>query len=112
MNCEGIWKVEMTTPYGWERVATAFMKNGRYLAASANHYSVGTYKQNGDEVEISTRVTQYGDIRTMFGKKSMVNLDVKSKCKIEENGIIGKSKAEGRKGYDVLIRLTRLADLD
>ena len=70
MNCEGIWKVEITTPYGWERIATAFMRNGEYLAASANHYSVGTYKQDGSNLVLSTHVTQYGDLRTVFGLKT------------------------------------------
>ena len=112
MKCEGVWKVEITTPYGWERIGTAFMQNGQYLAASANHYSIGTYKQDGEDVEISTVITQYGDYRTLFGKKDMVNLHVKSRCKIDENGIVGRSKAEGRKNSDILIRLTRLADLD
>jgi len=40
MNCEGIWKVEITTPYGWERIATAFMRNGDYLAASSTYKNV------------------------------------------------------------------------
>jgi len=31
MSCEGIWEVEMRGPYGWERIATAFMRNGEYL---------------------------------------------------------------------------------
>ena len=112
MNCEGIWKVEITTPYGWERVATAFMRNGEYLAASANHFSVGTYKQDGNDLEISTQVTQYGDLRTVFGMKTSGKLHVISKCKIKKNEITGKSKARGKKKYDILMRLTRLGTLD
>jgi hypothetical protein len=112
MNCEGIWKVEITTPYGWERIATAFMKNGEYLAASANHYSVGSYTQNGDDVEISTVVTQYGDFRTVFEQNPIANLRVISVCKIDGDEIAGKSKPEGRENCDILVRLTRLAGLD
>lgn len=112
MNCEGVWKVEITTPYGWERIATAFMKNGEYLGASANHYSVGTYKQDGDNLEISHKVTQYGDLRTVFGMKTSGKLHVISKCKIKKNVITGKSRAKGKKKYDILIRLTRLDTLD
>jgi hypothetical protein len=112
MNCEGIWKVEITTPYGWERIATAFMRNGEYLAASANHYSVGTYKQDGNNLVLSTHVTQYGDLRTVFGLKTSSKLHVVSKCKIKKNEIVGKSKARGKKKHDILIRLTRLDTLD
>ena len=85
MSCEGIWEVEMRGPYGWERIVTAFMRNGEYLGASANHYSVGSYKQDGDDLEISVHITQYGDLRTVFGRKSMTKLHVTSKCKIKKN---------------------------
>ena len=112
MKCEGVWKVEITTPYGWERVATAFMRNGEYLAASANHYSIGKYKQDGDNLEILADVVQYGDLRTVFGLKTSGKLQVKSKCKIGKTEILGKSKARGKKKYDILIRLTRLDTLD
>ena len=112
MNCEGIWKVEITTPYGWERIATAFMRNGEYLGASANHYSVGTYTQDGNDLELSTHVTQYGDLRTVFGLKTSSKLHVLSKCKIKKNQIVGKSKVRGKKKYDILIRLTRLDTFD
>ena len=112
MNCEGVWKVEITTPYGWERIGTAFMQNGQYLAASANHYSIGRYSQDGEDVEITTAVTQYGDFRTVFGREGQTNLHVTSKCRIEDNEIVGKSKAKGKQDYDILIRLTRLGDID
>ena len=44
MSVEGIWKVEAMGPYGWEKVATAFLRAGRYLAASVEHYSTGAYE--------------------------------------------------------------------
>ena len=111
MSCEGIWKVELKGPYGWERISTAFMKDGTYLAASANHYSVGSYQEDGGNVVIESRVTQYGDMRTVFGKKQAHELQITSRCKIEDNTITGTSKAKGVKHYDILIRLTRLDDL-
>jgi hypothetical protein len=108
MSCEGIWRVEVKGPYGWERISTAFMKNGEYLAASANHYAVGSYREDGDNVEITALVTQYGDMRTVFGKKQAHELQITSRCRIENNTITGTSKAKGVKHYDILIRLTRL----
>ena len=71
MTCDGVWSVEMQGLYGWERIATAFMKNGEYYAASANHYSVGSYRRDGDDLKISTVVKQYGEVRPVFGKKSV-----------------------------------------
>lgn len=59
MSCEGIWKVEMKGPYGWERIGVAFMKNGEYLAGGPNHYSVGSYKVQGDTLEISVTVAHF-----------------------------------------------------
>jgi hypothetical protein len=108
MNCEGIWKVEIYSPYGWERIATAFMKSGEYLAASANHYSVGTYTQDGDDVKISTEVTQHGDLRTVFGMKTADKMHVVSRCTLKQDELLGKSVAQGKEGHDIQIRLTRL----
>jgi hypothetical protein len=112
MSCEGVWVVEMKGPYGWERIAIAFLKNGEYLGAGPNHYSVGSYKEDGDNLEVSVVVTQYGQLRTIFGKKFAGKLQITSKCKIEKNKITGTSKAKGIKNFDVMLRLTRVDSLD
>ena len=112
MNCEGIWAVEMKGPYGWERIATAFLKNGEYLGAGPNHYSVGTYTEDGDNVEIAVVVTQHGQLRTIFGKKFAGKLQISAKCKVEKNKIVGTSKAKGMKNFDVMLRLTRIGDFN
>ena len=88
------------------------MKNGKYLGASINHYSVGHYKEDGDNMEITMDVKQYGDVRTIFGRKSAGTLQVTSKCKIRKNKITGTSKAKGIKNYEIQIRLTRLDSLE
>jgi len=108
MSCEGIWQVEVKGPYGWERVATAFMRAGHYWAASADHYSVGSYKEDGDKFELSIVLTQYGDLRSMFGIKKPEKLQIISKCKIKKNKIIGTSKAKGIKNFELLYRLSNL----
>ena len=112
MSCEGIWVVEMKGPYGWERIAIAFMKNGEYQGAGPNHYAVGSYKEDGDNFEMSVLLTQYGQLRTIFGKKFAGKIQITSKGKIEKNKIIGTSKAKGVKNFDVLIRLTRVDDIE
>jgi hypothetical protein len=112
MSCEGIWVVEMKGPYGWERIAFAFLRNGEYLGAGPNHYSVGTYKEDGDNINISVVVTQHGQLRTIFGEKFAGKLRITSKCKIEKNKIVGISKAKGIKNFDVMLRLTKAGDFD
>jgi hypothetical protein len=104
--------VEMKGPYGWERIAMAFMKNGEYLGAGPNHYSVGSYKEDGNDVQISTTVTQCGALRTIFGQKPPHKLQITSKGKIEKDKIIGRSRAKGIKKYDVMLRLTKVGSLE
>ena len=112
MSCKGIWSVEMKGPYGWERLATAFMKDGEYLGASANHYSVGSYKEEGDNLEMSMDVTQYANARTLFGEKHTGKLQVTYQCEVKKNKIIGIGKAKGIKKFELHIRLTKLDDLE
>jgi hypothetical protein len=111
MSCEGVWSVEMKGPYGWERLATAFMRDGKYLGGSADHYTVGSYKEDGDNLEISMVVKQYGAIRTIFGRKSADKLQVIAKCKIKKNKIVGTGKAKDIKNFDIQLRFTRLDSL-
>ncbi|HYQ70847.1 MAG TPA: hypothetical protein VET88_02845 [Gammaproteobacteria bacterium] len=100
--------MEMKGPYGWERIAIAFLKNGEYLGAGPNHYSVGTYKEDGKNIETSVVVTQHGQLRTIFGKKFAGKLQITLSGTIEKDKIIGTSKAKGMKHFDVLVRLTRI----
>jgi len=112
MSCNGVWVVEMKGPYGWERIATAFMRNGEYLGAGPNHYSLGSYKEDGDNLEMSIRVTPCGALRTIFGKKVSETLHITSKCRIEKDKITGTSSAKGIKKFDVQLRLARVGNLD
>jgi len=112
MSCEGVWSLEIKGPYGWERIATVFMKGGKYLGASASHYSVGCYKEDGDNLEISIATTQYADVRTVFGTKYADKLQITYQCEIKKNKITGTGKAKGIKKHEILIRLTRLDSLE
>ena len=112
MNVEGIWKVEAMGPYGWEKVATAFLRSGRYLAASTDHYSTGAYESGGEMFSADLHIHQYGKIRAVFGsKKRHLHTRFEGKMK-KEDKIVGKSHAIGSKKFEVKMRLTRLGDLD
>ena len=67
MSVDGVWKVEMLGPYGWEAVSTAFMEDGRYLSASQDHYSVGRYQIDGERINVTLVNHPHRSDRTMFG---------------------------------------------
>jgi hypothetical protein len=111
MKIDGIWRVEFYGVDGWERVGTALLENGRYFAASADHYSIGTYKKKKDKFSAKVRITQHGDVRVIFGANSEV-FDAIFKGAIDENGQI-KAKFHPTSGenFDVTVRLNRLGKL-
>jgi len=111
MSCEGVWKVEVKGPFGWESIATAFMKDGKYLAASANHYSVGSYKEDGDNLKLSVKSRQYANLRTVFGIKTMETIEITYTCKVKDNKITGTGSVKGIKKHKLQMRLTKLDEI-
>lgn len=112
MSIEGVWKLEMTGLYGWEHIATAFMQGGRYISASAHHYTIGSYQVDDDAFTAQTEVTQHGDMRTLFGsKKKHLKTSLTGKIK-KEGRIVGTISPTEGKQYEINMRLTRLGDLD
>ena len=109
MSTNGIWKVEMLGPYGWEPVATAFLEDGKYRAASENHYTVGNYEVSGNRIEISTVGVQHGEARTVFGEKKK-EMNLKLEGEIEGDEIKGQAR-DDKGAYQISFRATRLADL-
>ena len=112
MSVAGVWKVEVKGPYGWEKIGTAFLQNGRYLAASVDHYSIGSYEAEGDAFTADIQVNQYGKVRAAYGsKKRQMSHRVTAKMK-KEDKILGHANPSSGKKFDVKIRLTRLGDLE
>ena len=112
MSLEGVWKVEMLGPYGWENVSTAFMVNGRYYGASAEHYSSGRYEQDGDTIKVLTTITQHGKKRTLFGMENVETLDMRIEGSMDSDGrIAGKVYATNDDSFHIHVRFTRLGDL-
>ena len=112
MSIEGVWRVEMLGPYGWEKVAIAFMQNGQYLAASADHHTVGRYEEDGEKIELKTQITQHGKTRTIFGEtKKKVEMRIEGKQK-KSGKIVGLAHPADNRDFEVKVRLTRLEKLD
>lgn len=111
-NIEGIYKVEMLGPYGWERFSTAFIKDGQYRGASAEHFSVGTYRVEEDNFEMTGNVTQYFEHRSIFGEKDLKQLQIKFKGTIEDDVIEGEASAVTDRKYALNFRFNKLSGLN
>lgn len=112
MSVEGVWKVEVLGPHGWERIATASLTDGRYFGASADHYSTGSYEFSDDSITWEAHVNQYGKVRSVYGsKKRHMNVRFEGTLK-KEDKIVGRSQATDSKKFDLKTRLIRLGDID
>jgi hypothetical protein len=112
MKLEGIWCIEMQGPYGWENTATAFLQGGKYRGASANHYTLGTYKVKGDVLVAKAVMTTHGKPghrRPLFGRYDST-FRITYEGKLKGNKISGRATDTSAK-YSVPFRATRLADL-
>ena len=111
MSVNGIWKVEMLGPYGWESMSTAFLEDGRYLASSQDHYAVGRYELTGNQVKVTASTHSHGQqVRTLFGAKNPL-MELSFDGTLSGDQISG--QAEDKKAeYSITFRATRLADLD
>ena len=65
---DGVWKIEMWGPYGWETVATGILAEGRYLDASQRHWSQGTYSVEGDRIAIEATTNVHTGEGHLFGR--------------------------------------------
>ena len=108
MSVNGIWKIEMLGPYGWESVSTAFLEDGRYQASSQDHYAIGSYVLTGSQVKMAVTTHSHGQVRTMFGaREPTMELSFEG----EVNGDQLNGQAEDNTGkYSITFRATRLAD--
>ena len=109
MKHNGIWKIELLGPYGWESMATAFLEDGAYKGGARNHYAVGPYRVSGNKVEFSLKYVTHGEARTIFGKK-VKDMDLELAGEVDGDTIVGQARERGGK-FPVTFRATRLADL-
>ena len=79
ISVEGIWKVELGGPYGWDVLSTAFLEGGKYRAASKEHFTIGTYEVDGDDIRIRAKVVQHGGNRSLFGTRGAAQLSFEGK---------------------------------
>jgi hypothetical protein len=110
MSVNGIWKVGMLGPYGWESMSTAFLEDGRYLASSQDHYAVGRYELTGNQVKVIAVTHSHGEVRTMFGAREP-QMEISFEGEINGDQISGQAE-DKKNNYSITFRATRLADID
>lgn len=109
MKVDGVWKVEMLGPYGWERVSTGFLDAGSYRAASKDHFAQGTYRLDGDHLRIEADMAIHGELRSLFGRRDD-HFRLRIEADADGERIAG--RAEDQDGqFSIHVRYTRLADL-
>jgi len=111
-NIEGVYRVEILGPYGWESFATSFIHDGRYRAASKNHFTQGTYEVDGQNLTMKLRITQHGEPRTIFGKKGEKGVMLEFEGTIKKSEILGRTNPVGESAHTVTFRYIRLSDID
>lgn len=109
MSVDGIWQIEMLGAYGWENVSTAFLEDGKFKAASQDHYSLGSYDISENRVKMSTHHVSHGQTRTLFGARNK-EIDLNFEGELEGEQISGQATDEQGKFF-ITFRATRLADL-
>ena len=109
MSVNGIWKIEMLGAYGWETVATAFLEDGGFRAASQDQYTIGSYDIADNRIKMAGAMISHGDARTLFGdNKQERNLSFEGE--VDGDEIAGQARDDQSK-YFITFRATRLADL-
>ncbi len=113
MSLNGVWSLEIAGIYGWERVSTVFLEDGRYLGGGATHFSQGRYTVDKKKIKISIHMIQHGlQKRMVFGKRRS-NLYTEISGKRDGNTIQGKARLKNAKSDapKYTIRMVRQMDL-
>ena len=98
-DIEGVYKVELLGPYGWENFSTAFIHDGDFRSASADHFTAGHYEVDGDSFTMAGNLTQFIEHRPLFGEKEVRGLPINFRGKIEAGIIDGEAVADGGREY-------------
>ncbi|MFT5114538.1 MAG: hypothetical protein ACI8P9_003876 [Parasphingorhabdus sp.] len=113
-NIDGIYKVDILGPFGWEDFSTAFINAGDFRSASAEHFTAGTYEVEDCGFEMEGNLTQHVENRSLFGRKDIRGLPIKFRGRIEDDVIDGEARVpdESRDSIRFRLRLNRLPFLN
>ena len=105
---EGVYRVELLGPYGWESFSTAFVNDGRYRSASADHFTDGVYRVEGERFNMVGNLTKYAEHNSLFGEKSIKGMPIEFKGTICNGVIDGEASALDGSKYSHRFRFNKL----
>ena len=111
-NIDGVYKVEMLGPYGWENFSTAFIHDGMFRSASAEHFTAGHYELEDEGFEMEGNMTQYIDHSPLFGRKGVKGLPIKFRGRILDGVIDGEARVADGSRHSLRFRFNRLPFLN
>ncbi len=111
-NIDGIYKVDLLGPFGWENFSTAFIHDGEFRSASAEHFTAGTYAVEDHGFEMEGNLTQHVDHRPLFGRKDIKGLPIKFSGRIHDDVIDGEARVPDGSRHSLRFRLNRLPFLN
>ena len=105
---DGVYKVEMLGPYGWENFSTAFIHDGLFRSASAEHFTAGHYELEDGGFEMEGNLTQHVDHRPLFGRKVVKGLPIRFHGTVRDDVIDGEARVTDGSRHSLRFRLNRL----
>lgn len=111
-NIDGVYRVDMLGPYGWENFSTAFIEDGEFHSASAEHFTAGNYVVDEHGFEMQGNLTQYVDQRPLFGRKNIKDLPITFNGKIQNDMIEGDARLQDRSKHSLRLRLNRMPPIN
>ena len=107
-SIDGIYRVKMLGPYGWEHFSTAFIHDGEFRSASSEHFTSGTYEVEDGGFHMEGNLTQYVDYRPLFGRNNVTGLAVEFHGRIEDGVIDGEARVPDGSRQSLRFRLDRM----
>lgn len=111
-NIDGVYQVDLLGPYGWERFSTAFINEGEYRSASAEHFTTGSCKIDNGGFHMEGNLTQFVDHRPLFGQKQIKGLPIDFTGSIDDGVIDGEARVSGDSKYSLRFRLNRMPSIN
>ena len=107
-DIDGIYRVDLLGPYGWERFSTAFIQDGEFRSASAEHFTAGRYKIDKTGFRMEGNLTQYVENRPLFGRKNVRGLPIKFVGRIDHGVIDGEARVTDGSRNSLRFRMNRM----
>jgi hypothetical protein len=110
MSLEGLWTSQIYGLFGWDNTGVLILTNGKVIGGGNNHYSIGSYSEAGNTVEMSLDIQYHGTPKTVFGAAER-QLSVTLQGTHDDNLVEGEVCRMDKQDLSLAFRLVRRADL-